>query len=391
MSTVPVISESYKTFYDPNAHFMGPLTLFGTQRLTRNLLQKREKPVEVLSSNGPLPLTGSDLVAAELAHTMLIAEGDFTQANWLGLSENRLVEAVKTAEFGAQSVVRGVKSAVEVLLDENAELARLSEERDPLHLLAAGAVLAAVSHKGQKRKSGLDYVTHTIATAGIAGIAARKEGEDFSDHERHVLRLLQYGLLNHDGFEDSMESKGANRGRSFLASERIVPSPLVHYTLLQSLGVSPEESFAGARNVYMLSKPVGPERKGRMKYSKYVDRFFEFIDADVMKMCDVHDNLEIDPKRVQPINMWHRFTRNRVLRIKNQQNNYSKVFNTLEAHVAESDADPMLKRIARNIRFVKPEDLDEWRQPTVTMRILNQLDNKKLLSAWDEGQRRLAA
>ena len=51
----------------------------------------------------------------------------------------------------------------------------------------------------------------------------------------------------------------------------------------------------------------------------------------------------------------------------------------------------MLKRIARNIRFVKPEDLDEWRQPTVTMRILNQLDNKKLLSAWDEGQRRLAA
>lgn len=391
MTIGPVIGETFQSFYDPNSHFSGPFTLFGQRRLLRFLEKKRRLPIDAETPDGTVQYSGRELIALEMAHTMLISQSDYRAAAPLGLDEETLAQAVEVANFGAQQIVRGVKAAVELLLAENPELARLTEARDPHHLLTAGAVLAAVSHRGQKRRSGHDYIDHTIAAAGIAGIAARMEGEDFSTHERHVLRLLQYGLLNHDGFEDSMESSGKNRGRSFLASDKIVASPLVHYTLLKELGVSPEESFEEARNIYLLSKPVGPERKGRMKYDKYVDRFIDFIEVDVMKLCDIHHNLNIDPKRVRPVTLWHKLMLNRTLKLKSQQNNYSEVFASLEANVIESQADPMLKRVARNIRYVRPRHLDEWRMASMSVRILNQFDNKKLLHAWDKGQLDLAS
>lgn len=382
----PVIGATFEEFYDPNSHLTGSLVFFGNWRLKHHLLRKRRTPVSVVAPEGASEYSGRQLIALEMAHTMLISESDYNAAAPLGLDADTLERAVDVANFGAQQIVKGVKAAVEVLLAENPELARLTEARDPHRLLTAGAVLAAVSHRGQKRRSGHDYIDHTIAAAGIAGIAARMEGEDFSAHERHVLRLLQYGLLNHDGFEDSMESRGKNRGRSFLASEKIVASPLVHYTLLKELGLSAAESFQEARNIYLLSKPVGPERKGRMKYEAYVGRLFNDTETNVMKMADIHHNLKIDPKRVRPVTLWHKLRLNRTLTIKSQQNNYTEVYTSLENNVANSDADPMLKRVARNINKVLPEHLDEWRMPSVSVRIMNQFNNKKLLAAWDKGQ-----
>lgn len=387
----PVIGERSLDFYDPNGHYTGPLKPFGTQGLSKYLIKNRTDPVELPTQQGLEPVNGEQLIAVEMAHAMLIADGDFTQAWWLALSENRLVEATRTANFGASQIVRGIIAAKDVLFEQNPELYELSEERDPFHLLTAGAILAAVSHRGQYRSSGLPYLTHTIACAGIAGIAARIEGEIFDDSETLILRRGQYKLLNHDGWENSMPSKGANRGKSFLDTNHVVASPLVHYMLLQELGLSAAESLDDARDIYMLTKSVGPEHSGRMRYDKYEKRLSLHPTAAALKLVDIHDNLTIDPKRVVPIDIGHKVARSMGLTIKNQQNNYAKVFTHLESLVMASNVDPMILRIARNIRNVKHEDLDLLRQPAHSIRILNQFDNNKLLNAYDQGQLRLAS
>lgn len=387
----PVIGERSLDFYDPNGHYTGPLKPFGTQRISKYLIKNRTDPVELPTQQGLEPVHGKQLIAVEMAHAMLIADGDFTQAWWLGLSENRLIEATQTANFGARQIVRAIIAAKDVLFEQNPELYELSEERDSYHLLTAGAILAAVSHRGQYRLSGLPYLTHTIACAGIAGIAARFEGDVFDDRETLILRRGQYKLLNHDGWENGIPSKGPNRARSFLSTSHVVATPLVHYMLLQELGLSAAESLEDARDIYMLTKSVGPERTGRMRYARYEERLSLHPTAAALKLVDIHDNLTIDPKRVEPIDIGHKVARSMGLTIKNQQNNYAKVFTNLESLVLESNVDPMILRIARNVRNVKHEDLDLLRQPAHSIRILNQFDNNKLLNAYDQGQLRLAA
>ena len=292
-----------------------------------------------------------------------------------------------------------------MLLEDNFELNRLTEERDPQRLLVTGAVLGAVAHRGETRLSGLPYIYHPIAVAAIAGIAARKEGDVLSDEEKHVLRLVQYVGLGHDTHENNIESTGPERGSSFLTKrdERVVASPLVHYMVLRSLGLDKDESFSAARDILMLTKTVGPEKKGRMKYSKYAARLFsvkkhhhgetrmhlKYPIATVVKQLDLHDNRVIDPKRVEPVDKKHEKQRRAVLRLKNQQNNYRKVSRTGERRVRDSDAHYMLRRISRNIQLVKPSDLDDFKGSGRILAILR--ENDMLLAAWDEGQHRLVA
>lgn len=383
MSTVPVIGESFKSFYDPNGYYTGSLKPFGKQRLLNYLDEKRAPGVRLVTPYGPTLVSGRDLVAVELAHAMLIADDNFEQAEWLGLSDSRLSEAVQIADFGASAVVRGVRAATDLLHERNSLIRELSDERDPLHLLSINGMLSAVSHKCEIRLSGVDYFYHTVASAAIAGIAARKEGENFTKAQERMLRRTQGNLLGHDGWENAFVSKGESRGRSFLASPRVVPSPLVHYRLRMTSGLSVVESFEDASTIFLITKTVGPEKEGRMKYDRYGRRLHGHPMAEVCKMCDIRDNLDIDPKHVEPIDADHAATRKKILRLKNSQNNYRSTFKDLQRDVAKNAEDEMLRRIGRNVRFVTPADLDYLRGST---RILATLNNVELLGAWGDAQ-----
>lgn len=387
--TVPVIGETFQTFYDPNGYHTGLLKPFGKQRLLSYLDEKRAPGVTLSLPDGERRLVqGRELLAVELAHSMLIAHGNFEQAEWLGLSDSRLIEATQIAEFGAKSVVRGVVMATDLLLQRNASLRARSNQRDPMHLLTANGVLSAVSHRGEKRLSGQDYFYHTVASAAIGGIAARKSGLVFTPASTLTLRRLQSDLLGHDGWENSMDSKGPNRGRSFLASPRVVPSPLVHYRLRRALGLSVSDSFEDASTIFLITKTVGPERQGRMDYERYKRRMYGHPMAEVAKECDIHDNLRIDPKRVEPIDADHAKTRKKTLQLKSAQNNYRSSFKDLERDVAKNANDETLRQIAQFVRRVGPDDLNYlWG----SMRVLAQLSNPELLSSWDDAQRSIPA
>lgn len=385
---VPVIGESFKSFYDPNGYHTGPLKPFGKQRLLGYLDEKRASGAMLATPDGSALIRGRDLVAVELAHSMLIADDNFEQAEWLGLSESRLIEAVQIADFGAAAVVKGVRIATDLLMDRNPSLRARSEERDPWRLLTTNGVLSAVSHRGEKRLSGQDYFYHTIASAAIAGIAARKSGVKFTMDRNLVQRRLQANLEGHDGWENSMESKGENRGASFLASPRVVPSPLVHYNLRRSLGLSVADSFEDASTIFMITKTVGPEKRGRMDYDKYRRRMHGHPMTEVSKMCDIHDNLKIDPKRVEPVDADHAEIRKKTLRLKSTQNNYHLTFKDIEKDVAKNAEDETLRLIAQHVRRVSPDDLNYlWG----SMRVLAQLSNPELLESWDDGQASLPA
>lgn len=373
LQATPVIGETFQSLYDPNGHLSGPFMLLGRRSLMQHLLKKRVARIALPGPDGLEMLGGRELMAAELAHSMLIADGNYTQAEQLSLSENRLLEAVQIAHFGAQKIVVGVHAAAQLLLENNPELAELTAERDPRQHLVHGVVLAAAAHRGEVRASGWPYVYHPIDCATISGIAARKEGDVFTDDERYVLRLKQFVDLLHDTWENSMESKGKERGSSFLTPRegRVVASPLVQYLLLQSLDVSDAHSFIAARSNFMLTKTVGPEKSGRMDYGPYAKRLYrgEWLPGHVLhldtpmavatKLVDLHHNGKIDPKRVEAIDANHAKERKQRMMIKNQQNNYGKVFRVGERRIAQSDADPMVQRIARNVRHVTPKDLDD--------------------------------
>lgn len=393
----PVIPGTFQELYDPNKHLMGSFALFGRQRLMSHLLNKRSSPIELPSPDGLRPFAGRELIATELAHAMLINSGDVTQAHYLQLSDNRLEEAIQAAHFGAQEVVDGVHAVAQALLAGNRDLAELTKERDPQQLLVHGVALAALAHRGELRMSGWPYLYHPIDCAVISGIAARKEGEVVEDEGLYVLRLKQFVDTQHDTWENSIASKGKRRGQSFLMPLEgcVVSTPLVQYKLLRSRGVSEAHSFTAARANYVLTKTVGPERKGRMKYKDpYVTRLLagerlpdgrihlETPLAVTTKMVDLRHNGVIDPKRVPPVDIHHAIRLWQIRATKNRQNDYANVLRTAERLIAESDADPMLKRIGRNTGKVTWQDLDDVRD---SGRILDELrDNNLILDIWDQ-------
>lgn len=385
------LGESFRSFYDPNDHFLLESGEYNHAGLMSYLDDKRQSSVAVATPSGLQEFSGRKLLALELAHLIFITHDDISEAELLGLPEQEIHEAIDIATFGAQQIVAGIIAAKDVMLANDEDLRALTDKRDPLHLLTAGAILAAKAHEGVRRNSGVDFIYHQIAAASIAGIAARKDHQKIDVQSVRLLRRLQYVSLGHDGFEDSIPSKGETRGQSFLSSPRIVPSPLVHFMLLKSLELNNEESYADAKAIYLLAKPVGPEDEGRMDYSPYAKRLVaagqiqKIYLAELAKMVDIQDNSVIDPKRVTAIDEKHEDKRAQQLAIMNGLKKYDEVFELLERESQRADVPKILRRVGRSIRKVKPSDTDEFKDKWST-RILSRFRNEVLLQSWADGQ-----
>lgn len=393
ISVVPprTLGESLRSFYDPNDHFLLGDGEYDHAGLMSHLDAKRQSPVAVNTPSGVQEFCSRKLLALELAHLIFITHDDISEAGPLGLTEQDIHDAIDVATFGAQQIVTGIIAATKVLLQNDEVLKALVDKRDPLHLLPAGAILGAKAHEGVKRNSGVDFIYHQIAAASIAGIAARKDRKKIDGQSVRLLRRVQYVSIGHDGFEDSMPSKGETRGQSFLSARRIVPSPLIHFMLLNTLGLDKEESYADAKAIYLLAKPVGPEPKGRMEYNPYTERLItagrsqKIYSAAIAKMVDIHDNSVIDPKRVTAISEKHEEIRAQQLAIMDGLKKYGVVFGLLERESQRDDVPSILRRVGRNIRKVMPLEIDKFRK-NGSARILSRFDNVVLLKSWADGQ-----
>jgi len=369
------LSDGFKHFNDPNNHF----EVYGSNRnamLVAWVDLMRNEPIEVPTPAGMVPVQGLKTAVIELAHTRDITHNNLSGATGLGLSSRELHESIDIATFGAQQIVVGVLKAVELLLEDPSSLiAKQTAKRDPYHLIVAGAVLSAVSHRYAKpRLNGLPYYDHPRAVATILGIAARMPKQAISPENMLQLRLAQYLALNHDGFEDTLVSKGDHLGRSFLAAKQVIPSPLVHAMLIEALGFDKAIGSNAAASIKRLTKPVGIGG-GRLRYGPYIPIIVGWPVDSVVKMADIHHNNYIDPKKAPiPDTVAH-----------NAHMRKKEVYEWGFAQLSEGlqNAPAFIHSIGNCIAKVEPEDLDIFKGST---RLINLLTDTVALEAHDRGQ-----
>lgn len=279
LETTPgIIPQEVWSFYDPN----NSLALSNNPEgaLLSWLDSKREQPIT-------LPHIGRvatrQLIAMELAHIGVITPENAKQnADWLEQSTSAAEKGVEAATAYASDVSRLCRDAIKNIRRE----VRLTNASD---IVLAGAILSANTHRGEKRISGHPYDTHPTAVALLLQTAARLH---LRNSEREQIETFD-GLL-HDGFEHALDKKGG----SFLATPRLLVSPLVIATALQDLGVSGEIAWNSARDNLALTKFVGPD--GGMNWDRYIVRFDSRPTAIAKKIADLRHNRDLDPK-IAPI------------------------------------------------------------------------------------------
>ncbi len=369
------LSPEFRKFYDPN----GYTAVFGEIRdpmLLYWLDYNRRNDILLPTERGVMPFSGRRTLAVEQAHLLNITKNDFTKARGLGLSNSELSESVDVAVFGATQVVNCLVRATDAMLDNNPEINRQVEAKDPMKILVRSMMLSAVTHRGQKRLSGNDYYGHPRDGAIMLGMAARMSRRVIGPEQSVYLRRLQSLELFHDGIEKHLKKNGG----SFLSSEGIVLTPLTHYILLEACGLSPAEAMDDATSLLGLTNTVGPDGKGA--YDPYIHEIVGYPREKTVKKADVDNNLNIDPKRTKPLSeLLSQEELERVLHVHFTEKKYAAVLPMLTIGDDEL-VDPFLRDINQNIDKIKPSDLDKFRK-TGSSRILNMATSEMMLTEWD--------
>lgn len=299
------LPEAFHEFYDPNGRHGGnDETVLHWMLAQRRAAQERGEAVTVQTAQGEREITDARTqIAIELGHLSMLTRENVSDWAGLGLSEDKLIEAVDIAEFGVAQTVKSIKKAVSSLAREKTVQDRMREihdedGEDSVEMLLAGLVVAANAHKDQRRMNGVPFFTHPAAVAKILSLAIRDDRKWKKKHGVLGLRLLQYRALVHAAFEDRLPGHTSPelRGTSFLRGDNLLASPLMHKRLLESY-LSPEsknEATNTAIDVYYLTKPIGPD--GHITNDRYMNRLKVRSLAMLVKLADITHNLRIDPK-----------------------------------------------------------------------------------------------
>lgn len=152
--------------------------------------------------------------------------------------------------------------------------------------------LAAIAHKGVKRRSGKEYLTHTEGTAAIVEAAwwQHHELDETSYRQLRVFKMLAYV---HDAPEDTVDP----RDSAYLARPTIA-SPFVIYKTLDRHEIAEAERVA--RGSVLLDNSRGLTGQ-KMPNGKYIGRMLDEGDqkeylAPVVKDADVCNNSRIEPE-----------------------------------------------------------------------------------------------
>jgi hypothetical protein len=213
---------------------------------------------------------GSRVLARELAHTRRIFIDRHDNAGALYIPHRELDTIVDAAYDEAHMTISALKRGVDHLFHHNPDIRELAKKHDPERIITFGAAGSALSHLGQFRRSGDPYAKHPWESVMIADIAERRAFPDGLPDEFLInSAILRYIIYGHDEWEDDMSSKKGERNRSFLASNKVHMTPLVHYVLLQEeCGVSEEVADYTSDGLVRLSKTVGPS--GRREWKPYI-------------------------------------------------------------------------------------------------------------------------
>ena len=277
-TTRGIIPQEVWSFYDPN----GSLTPSDNPEgaLLSWLDSKREQSL-ILPHIGRIATRR--LVAMELTHIGAItSENALLHADWLDQPTGTIEQGVEAAALYAQDISHLCRQAITRVRRDTC----LDQASD---IVLAGAILSANTHLGEKRLSGRSYYSHPRAVGLLLQTAAQIH---LNDLEQEQIETFD-GLL-HDGFEHAIDK----RGGSFLATPRLLVSPLVIATVLQDLGVSGHVAWNAARDNLTLTKLVGPD--GGIAWDTYIHRFDLQPTANPKKLAGLRHNRDIDPK-IAPI------------------------------------------------------------------------------------------
>lgn len=258
--TMP-LTDRFRTFYDPCRNF-------GREQAPE-LIEWLCAGRSALDDPEDRRREGVRILAIELAHTRLIGAGMYDNASALGLGHSELDTIVGQVYEEADFTVGSLGKAVKQLFSSKPEIANRAEQDDPQLIVTYAAMGSALAHYGQKRRSGADYATHPWESVLVAE-AAEKKAFRTGRPDEYDLRssILKYIIYGHDELEDYMLSKEDERNRSFLVADSVLMTPLVHYKLLQALGVDEPVADYVSTGLMRLTKTVG--QGGRRTWREYI-------------------------------------------------------------------------------------------------------------------------
>lgn len=361
----------FHEFYDPNDHFGGD-----SNGVINWLTERRQsEPVVVQTQSGERELNVREQIAVELGQLCLLNSENVADWTHLGLDEDALREMVGIAEFGVSQMVRCVKKTVELIrenpkIKERIHLLDKQDLGEGAEILLAGAVVSAMAHEGQERLNGAPFYTHPVSVSHILSIGFRDLPRWKDKVDMRWLRLLQYRALNHDSLEDALPDKD-RVGCSFLQTTRLIASPLLHKTLLESCGVDSQEAQKAADDIVVLTKSVGID--GRMKNEKYMERFIGRVEPALVKLADITHNLYIDPKE-RPI-----YDREKRQKWSDKRKTYGSSIKKLERNIVNAeDCTKEMAFVAARISAIRKNRLVVVRKN----RLLSQLDDTMVRDAY---------
>lgn len=332
---------------------------------------------------------GSRVLARELAHTRRIFIDRHDNAGGLYIPHRELDAIVDAAYAEAHMTISALKNGVDRLFHDNPDIRELAKKHDPERIITFGAIGSALSHFGQFRRSGDPYAKHPWESAMIADIAERRAFPDgLPDEFRINSAILRYIIYGHDEWEDDMSSKEGERNRSFLASEKVHMTPLVHYVLLQEeCGVNEEIADYTSDGLVRLTKTVG--RSGRRGWKPYIielaspapvaPKGFEGT-VTTAKDDEMHYNADVDkdprPRRVKLSGSDFQEAHGKYVRRKRDYRWASKVI-----HGYLGQIDGYAATVAKNISGVSRKDIERHR---VTDNLIAALAPDLLVKAYVE-------
>lgn len=316
--------DRWQKMVDPRGLFEGRLgelaTTLGeinTQFVDSSLLRGVGRKTLGLTRRPVVSYSGMDSVFADVASLQPISQNnaaefitalqttDSTRGIFRGnpdIATERFLNIAGSVEQQTDQVADDIVHRVHALLGDGEQADELRESyaaelgvnitKDTSPLVAAGLLMASLSHEGQTRKNERrPFVSHPVAAAYLYEMAWNKAAEQQSPPERKWLHREQFLLLMHDTIENQMKRDGT----SYMRGESTRITPLLVQRVLEKLGEG-DEAGQLVEDQLTITKTFGIDGKG-LENGEYLQQYKRStIRAMIGKFVDTVHNKIIDPK-----------------------------------------------------------------------------------------------